>query len=68
MKEKGRVKWFNPTKGYGFIVPDNGSGDVFIHLSAVNAAGKETLEDNQELEFEIKSEKGKNSATKITLL
>ena len=68
MKEKGRVKWFNPTKGYGFIAPDNGSGDVFIHLSAVKAAGKETLEDNQELEFEVKSEKGKTSATNITLL
>ena len=52
MKTTGTVKWFNSTKGYGFIAPDNGSKDVFIHASAVQAAGLEGLDDNQKIEFE----------------
>ena len=47
MKTTGMVKWFNSTKGYGFAAPDNGSKDVFIHISALNAAGLEGLDDNQ---------------------
>ena len=64
----GTVKWFNPTKGYGFITPDNGEGDVFIHISAVEKAGLFQLNDGQKLEFEIASNKGKESAVNINLI
>jgi CspA family cold shock protein len=62
---KGKVKWFNPQKGFGFIEPEEGGGDVFVHISAVEAAGLRTLDDNQEIEYEIKEEKGKQSATDL---
>ncbi len=62
---KGKVKWFNPQKGFGFIEPAEGGGDVFVHISAVEAAGLRTLDDNQEVEYEIKEEKGKQSATNL---
>ena len=68
MKKTGTVKWFDPTKGYGFIAPDNGSKDVFIHRSAVEAAGLEGLNDNQKIEFEVVEEKGKQSAANIKLI
>jgi len=68
MKKTGTVKWFDPTKGYGFIAPDNGSKDVFIHRSAVEAAGLEGLDDNQKIEFEVVEEKGKQSAANIKLI
>ena len=50
---KGKVKWFNKTKGYGFIEPEEGDKDVFVHISAVKNSGMEDLEEGQELEFEI---------------
>lgn len=62
---KGKVKWFNPQKGFGFIEPEEGGGDVFVHISAVEAAGWRTLEDGQALEYEIKEEKGKSSAANL---
>ena len=68
MKTTGTVKWFNSTKGYGFIAPDNGSKDVFIHRSAVEAAGLDTLDDNQKIEFEVTSSQGKESAANIKLI
>lgn len=68
MKITGTVKWFNSTKGYGFIAPENGSKDVFIHASAVQAAGLEGLDDNQKIEFEVTSSQGKESATNIKLI
>ena len=68
MKTTGTVKWFNSTKGYGFIAPDNGSKDVFIHASAVQAAGLEGLDDNQKIEFEVTSSQSKESATNIKLI
>jgi CspA family cold shock protein len=68
MKTTGTVKWFNSTKGYGFIAPDNGSKDVFLHVSAVQAAGLEGLDDNQKIEFEVTSSQGKESATNIKLI
>lgn len=50
---KGTVKWFNPTKGFGFIQPEDGGKDVFVHISAVERAGLSTLHDNQVVEFEL---------------
>lgn len=63
----GTVKWFNSTKGYGFIAPDNGGGDVFVHISAVERSGMSTLKDGQKLNFEIVQDRrsGKNSAEQL---
>src|SRR6266852_575872 len=61
----GKVKWFNPTKGYGFIQPQGGGQDVFVHISAVERAGLSTLNENQDVEFEIVSNRGKNSAENL---
>lgn len=49
----GTVKWFNPVKGFGFIVPDDGSSDAFVHISAVERAGLSTLNEGQKVEFEL---------------
>ena len=49
----GTVKWFNPTKGFGFIQPDSGGKDVFVHISAVQRAGLESLEEGQRIEFQV---------------
>ncbi len=68
MKITGTVKWFNSTKGYGFIAPDNGSKDVFVHRSAVEAAGLDDLQDNQKIEFQIVANQGKESAENIVLI
>ena len=56
----GTVKWFNPTKGYGFIEPSGGGKDVFVHISAVERAGLSTLNEGQKLEYEITSNRGKD--------
>jgi CspA family cold shock protein len=62
----GTVKWFNPTKGYGFIQPTGGGGkDVFVHISAVEQAGLSTLNEGQSIEYEIESNRGKESAVKL---
>jgi CspA family cold shock protein len=58
----GTVKWFNPTKGYGFIQPQGGGKDVFVHISAVERAGLSTLNEGQQVEFEEVANKGKTSA------
>jgi CspA family cold shock protein len=68
MKITGTVKWFNSTKGYGFIAPHNGSKDVFVHRSAVEAAGLDDLQDNQKIEFKIVANQGKESAEDIVLV
>jgi CspA family cold shock protein len=61
----GTVKWFNPTKGYGFIPPSDGGKDVFVHISAVERAGLNTLNEGQKVSFELQTERGKTSATNL---
>ncbi len=65
---KGTVKWFNEQKGYGFVQPDDGSKDVFVHISAVEGAGLRTLKEGQKVSFEIVTDKrtGKSSAGNLT--
>lgn len=59
----GTVKWFNASKGFGFIQPDDGSKDVFVHISAVESAGLSTLNEGQKVQFElVKGKDGKTSA------
>lgn len=65
MAQSGTVKWFNPTKGFGFIVPDDGGKDVFVHISAVTAAGLKTLNEGQKVEFEMQENRGKMAATNL---
>jgi CspA family cold shock protein len=62
---KGTVKWFNPTKGYGFIQPAGGGKDVFVHISALERAGLRSLNDGQSVEYEIESNRGKESAVNL---
>ncbi|MDD4556180.1 MAG: cold-shock protein [Alphaproteobacteria bacterium] len=61
----GTVKWFNPTKGFGFITPENGGADVFVHISAVEKAGMRSLNENDKISYELATEKGKTSATNL---
>jgi len=65
----GTVKWFNPTKGYGFIEPSEGGQDAFVHISAVERAGLTTLNDGQKVEFElVPGQNGKSSAENLVVL
>ncbi|KAA2236722.1 cold-shock protein [Salinarimonas soli] len=63
----GTVKWFNETKGYGFIQPDDGGNDVFVHISAVQRAGMQTLAEGQRLAYELQADRrtGKSSAVDL---
>ena len=64
----GMVKWFNTNKGYGFIQPDNGNKDVFVHISAVEKSGLKTLLENQKVSFEINQDKGRSPAANIKVI
>ena len=61
----GTVKWFNATKGFGFITPDEGGKDVFVHITAVQAAGLTGLNDGQRVSYELTTERGKTSAANL---
>lgn len=65
----GTVKWFNPTKGFGFIEPSDGSSDAFVHISAVERAGLSTLREGQKVSYELqRGQNGKSSAENLTAL
>jgi CspA family cold shock protein len=61
----GTVKWFNPSKGYGFIQPQAGGKDIFVHISAVERAGLSTLNEGQIVQYEVVSNRGKESADRL---
>ena len=61
----GTVKWFNPAKGFGFIQPENGSRDVFVHISAVERAGLATLNEGQRVSYNVVEERGKKAAADL---
>ncbi len=61
----GTVKWFNPQKGFGFIQPEGGGKDVFVHITAVQAAGLNGLDEGQKVTYEVVRERGKEAAAKL---
>lgn len=61
----GTVKWFNPSKGFGFIQPEDGGNDVFVHISAIEKAGMGTLTEGQRVSYEIVTERGKTAAGEL---
>ena len=63
----GTVKWFNPTKGYGFIQPSDGGNDVFVHITSLEKAGIRTLNEGQTVSYELATNNGKTSAVNIAL-
>jgi CspA family cold shock protein len=63
----GTVKWFNSQKGYGFIQPDDGGTDVFVHISAVERAGLGGLNEGQKIKYDVQNERGKSSAGNLSV-
>ena len=66
--EQGKVKWFDTTKGYGFIATDNSSDDIFVHISEVEKAGYNGLSTNQVVSYELQTKNGKSSAINLKLI
>jgi len=67
MADTGTVKWFNPTKGFGFITPKNGGNDVFVHVTAVERAGLPGLFEGQEVEYDLEENRGRMGAANLKL-
>lgn len=65
---QGTVKWFNATKGYGFIAPESGGADVFVHITAVQKAGLNGLNEGQKVEYELETNRGKTSAGNLQVV
>ena len=65
--QQGTVKWFNAKKGYGFITPDEGEQDVFVHISAVQQAGMRTLREGDKISYELMTERGKTVAGNLKM-
>ena len=63
----GKVKWFNATKGFGFLVPDDGGKDVFVHISAVERSGLQGLQDDQAIEYELYNDERRNKTSAVDL-
>lgn len=61
----GKVKWFNAKKGFGFIQPDDGSKDVFVHITALEAAGYKNLNEGQSISYDVQDNKGRNVAVNL---
>lgn len=66
--EKGKVKWFDTAKGYGFIAPESGQADIFVHISEVELAGHKSLKENQIVNFEIQTKNSKFSAINLQII
>ena len=64
----GTVKWFNPTKGFGFVQPEDGGKDVFVHITAVQKAGLRSLNEGQRVEYELATERGKTAAVNLKVV
>ncbi|MBA43415.1 MAG: cold-shock protein [Magnetococcales bacterium] len=64
----GTVKWFNPTKGFGFIQPEEGGNDVFVHITAVQASKLDGLEEGQKVSYELEESRGKTAAVNLQLV
>ena len=65
---KGTMKWFNPTKGYGFVLPEGGGKDVFVYISELERAGLSTLNEGQSIEYELVNNEGQESAENIKVI
>jgi|TARA_B100001059_G_C17423708_1_gene374512 CspA family cold shock protein len=65
---QGKVKWFDPKKGFGFITPDDGGKDAFLHISALEKAGISQLDVGQAISYELTEQRGKQAATDVTLI
>lgn len=63
----GKIKWFNTTKGYGFIIPDQGGSDVFLHINNIDANDISLIEENQAISYDLEDNKGKKSAVNIKI-
>lgn len=63
----GTVKWFNTTKGYGFIAPDDGGSDIFVHISAVQASGMQGLDDGQKISYDLQKDEARGKTSAVNL-